>query len=712
MALQADKPAYFLNSELSWLAFNRRVLEEAYDESNPLLERVKFLAITASNLDEFFEVRFAALLQRIEDGQVESGPDGLSPVELRDELIRETHEFSDDQYACWNDLLRPALADAGVRVLGIPELDDESQDWVSNFCDRELDPLLTPITVDPAHPFPRVLNKALCQALLLRRRRRSAHTYMGVITVPRALPRLVKLPGSNGDVAYIFLADLVATHAADLYHGYDILSNASFRITRNSNLYLQEEESRSLLESVRTELHNRRKGDAVRMEIEADASTEIVERLQTNFELEPWQVYRTKGAVNLSRLMTLYSETDRPDLKYAPFTARPLRIPSTARNIFHQLRRRDILLHHPFDSYDGVVAFIDSAARDPQVLSIKQTLYRTNEKSPIIDALVDAASRKEVSVVVELKARFDEAPNIRWARYLEDAGVQVFHGLVGLKTHCKMCLVVRKDEDDVVRRYVHLGTGNYNPSTARMYTDLSLLTADEEITSSTNEVFNFLTAYAEYDSYDPLLVAPVQLADKTLALIAREAEHARARRPARIIAKVNGLVDKPLILALYRASQAGVSIDLIVRGRCALRPGVRGISSRIRVRSIVGRLLEHSRIFYFENGGEEEIYLGSADWMPRNLYERVEVQFPIRDAGHRTRIRDEILAAYLADNSKARILRSDGTYISSRPQKQKPFDSQEFLIAAAEGRRNLVIPAAGHRSGGATQKNPSYSKAV
>jgi polyphosphate kinase len=692
MALQADKPAYFLNSELSWLAFNRRVLEEAGDDSNPLLERVKFLAITASNLDEFFEVRFAALLQRIEDGQVEPGPDGRSPVSLRDELVREIHSFASDQYQCWDEQLRPALADAGVKVFSVRELNDSARGWISEYCDRELDPLLTPVTVDPAHPFPRVLNKALCQALLLRRRRRSAHTYLGVITVPRALPRLVKLPGDGEETSYVFLADLVATHAADLFHGYEILSNASFRITRNSNLYLQEEESRSLLESVRTELHNRRKGDAVRMEIEEEASPEIVDRLQTNFGLEPWQVFRTTGPVNLSRLMTLYSETDRPDLKFPPFTPRTLRVMPAAPTIFHRLQKRDQLLHHPFDSYDTVVSFIAEAARDPRVLAIKQTLYRTNEESPIIDALVDAASRKEVSVVVELKARFDEAPNIRWARHLEDSGVQVFHGLVGLKTHCKMSLVVRKDEDGVVRRYAHLGTGNYNPFTATLYTDLSLLTADEEITTAISEVFNFLTAYAEAADYSPLLVAPVRLAEKTIDLIEREAEHARQRRPARIVAKVNGLVDKPLVLALYKASQAGVRIDLIVRGRCVLRPGVRGISSHIHVRSIVGRFLEHSRIFYYANGGDEEIYLGSADWMPRNLYERVEVQFPIKDEGHRTRIRDEILAAYLADNAKARILRSDGTYVSARPQKQKPFNAQEFLIAVAEGRRVSVKP--------------------
>ncbi len=691
-----DKAAYFLNRETSWLAFNRRVLEEAQDERNPLLERVKFLAITASNLDEFFEVRVAGLLQRIEDGHAEPGPDGMTPQEECSELAREAHEFVAAQYRCWNDQLRPALGQNGIRVLRMSELDGPASEFVQEYSERELDPLLTPVTVDPAHPFPRVINKALCQAVLLKRRRRSALTYMGVITVPRVLPRLVRLPSQDGATAYINLAEPVAAHAAQMYRGYDILSEAAFRITRNSNLYLQEEESRNVLESVRTELYNRRKGDAVRMEIEADASPEICERLRVNFDLQEWQVFRTEGPVNLSRLMHLYEETDRPDLKYKPFVPRELHLSRASGNLFDEIRRSDILLHHPFDSYDSVVSFIEAAAADPNVLSIKQTFYRTNEHSPIMQALMKAAERKEVTVAVELKARFDEASNIRWARSLEDAGVQVFHGLVGLKTHCKLALLVRKDPDGAVRQYAHLGTGNYNPATAAAYTDLSLLTADDEITHAVHDVFNFLTAYTENAEYGPLLVSPVGFAEKSLGWIAREAEHARRGRPARIIAKMNALLDKTIIQELYRASQAGVEIDLIVRGICALRPGVRGVSNNIRVRSIVGRFLEHSRIFYFANGGEEEVYLGSADWMPRNLYERVEVTFPLKNAMLRQRIRSEILEAYLADTAKARLLRSDGSYVRAQTAGARgAFNAQEFLIAVAENRLNASdIPPA------------------
>jgi polyphosphate kinase len=697
MARQSlDNSGYYINRELSWLAFNRRVLEEAEDVSNPLLERVKFLSITASNLDEFFEVRVAGLVQQIEDGYSEAGADGLTLIQERDELSKETHEFVADQYQVWNEQLRPRLAENGIRVLSVSELDSKARAFVEDYCERELDLLLTPVTVDPAHPFPRVINKALCVAFLLRRRRRSSMTYTGVVTVPRALPRLVRLP-SEDTADYVALADLVAHHASRMYHGYDIVSSAAFRVTRNSNLYLAEEESRSLLESVRTELHNRRKGDAVRLEIDSEADPEIIERLRTNFEIDPWQVFSVNGPVNLSRLFNIYDQTERPDLKFKPFVARELRLTGKSSDLFEELRRHDILLHHPYDSYDAVVSFIESAAEDPRVVSMKQTLYRTNEHSLIVPSLMSAAEKKEVTAVVELKARFDEAPNIRWARELEDAGVQVFHGLVGLKTHCKLSLLVRQDPDGVTRRYAHLGTGNYNATTARIYTDLSLLTADPEITGAVHDVFSFLTAYAEHPNYDPLLVAPLDLAEHCLALIAREAEHARHGRPARIIAKMNALLDKNIISALYRASQAGVQIDLVVRGICALKPGIRGVSDHIRVRSIVGRFLEHSRIYYFANGGNEEIYLGSADWMPRNLYERVEVLFPVKDELLRERIRHEILESYMADNLKSRILQKDGTYIRAwkaqgrrrPPTGDKAFNSQDFLISLAEGKQSL-----------------------
>src|SRR6266705_30854 len=693
--ISPDNPEYYLNRESSWLAFNWRVLEEAEDDKNPLLEGLKCLSMTASNLDEFFEVRVAGLMQQLEDGYTEAGADGLTLIEERELVNRETHEFVEEQYLCWNEKLRPALADNGIRVLGLHELDTKAKEFVADYCERELDLLLTPVTVDPAHPFPRVINKALCVSFLLRRRRLAALTYTCVVAVPRALPRLVRLP-SEGTIDFIFLHDLVSCHAARMYTGYDIVSSAAFRVPRNSNLYLAEEESRNLLESVRTELHNRRKGDAVRLEIEADADPEITERLRTNFGLEPWQVFHADGPVNLPRLFNIYEQTDRPDLKYKPFAPRELRLTAKSQDLFEELRRHDILLHHPFDSFDAVVSFIEAAAEDPNVLSIKQTLYRTSENSMIVGALIAAAAKKEVTAVVELKARFDEASNIRWARDLEDAGVQVFHGLVGLKTHCKLCLLVRKDPDGVSRRYAHLGTGNYNSTTARIYTDLSLLTTDSEITSAVHDVFSFLTAYAEHNSYAPLMVSPVNIAENSLDLIARVSDHARLGRPARIIAKMNALLDKNIIAALYRASQAGVEIDLIIRGMCALRPGVRGVSDRIRVSSIVGRFLEHTRIFYFANGGQDSIYLSSADWMPRNLYERVEVMFPVKDAMLRGRIRHEILDAYLADTVKTRVLRRDGSYVRAwrAAGKRKPpvpgFSVQDFMVALAAGKQTVA----------------------
>ena len=686
MTRLVEDPALYINREASWLAFNRRVLEEANDEHNPILERVKFLAITASNLDEFFEVRVAGLLQRIEEGFVDSGPDALTAAQERELIARETHEFVTAQYETWNQCLLPALAREGIRVLSLDDLNDEQESFIDEYCEKEVDPLLTPVTVDPAHPFPRVLNKALCIALLLKRKRRATGTYMGVITVPRVLPRLVRLPSSSG-IDYIFLADLLTYHAASMYRGYDIVSAASFRVTRNSNLYVEEEEARNLLESVRTELHRRRKGDVVRLEIDAGVHTEIARRLQQTFELDDWQMFYTQGPVNLSRLYNFYDLTERPELKFRSFVARELRLPASSSNIFAELRKRDILLHHPYDSFDAVVDFIETAANDPDVISAKQTIYRTSRDSPIMNALITAATEeKEVTAVLELKARFDEASNIQWARTMEDEGVQVYHGLVGLKTHCKLCLLVRHDPDGVTRRYVHIGTGNYNPTTSRFYTDLSLLTASPQITGAVHSVFNYLTAYSESPSYAPLAISPISLAPTTLAQIQREAEHARVGRPARIIAKMNALLDKSVIQALYQASQAGVKIDLLVRGMCSLRPGVPGISDNITVRSIVGRFLEHSRIFYFENAGDEEVYISSADWMPRNLYERVEVLCPVQSPSLKQRLKDEILAAYMADNTKTRFLDRNGQYFRLPHRRaNRMFIAQDFLIALAEG---------------------------
>lgn len=680
-----DNPRFYLNRHLQWMAFNQRVLEEARDLSNPLLERVKFLAITANNLDEFVEVRVASFLQKIEHGSRDASPDGVTPIEELERVSAAMHLFVREQYKCWNAELVPRLAEGGIRVLPLNELHPKAAHMAKTFYDRRVYPMLTPVTVDPSHPFPHVLNKALCIAFLLRRRKHSSEKpFFGVLTVPRALPRLLRVPDGERSVHYVFLQDIISANAERLYRGYEILASAPFRITRNSNLYLEEEEARTLLEAVDSQVAQRRKGNAVRLEIEEGAHPEIVDRLVSTFELDESLVFRVPGVVNLQRLFQLYEETPRPDLKFSKFVPRQVQIGHDADSLFDTLRRQDILLHHPYDAYDPVVNLIQTAAHDPRVLAMKQTLYRTSSDSPIALALLEAAGKKEVTVVVELKASFDETSNIRWARSLEDAGVQVFHGVVGLKTHAKLALIVRNDPDGKIRRYAHLGTGNYNPSTARFYSDLSLFTSDESITAAVNDVFNYLTAYAEKPHYKPLLVAPKDLAKGCIALIEREARHARRGHPARIIAKCNAVVDPPVIRALYHASQAGVEIDLIVRGQCGLVPGLRGVSSRIRVRSIVGRFLEHSRMFYFENGGKSEVYLGSADWMPRNLYERVEVLFPLRDPDLKDRICKEILPSYLADNRKARILGSDGVYTRApRGGKGKGFSVQEHLMNVA-----------------------------
>jgi polyphosphate kinase len=682
-----SNPRYFLNRHVQWLEFNRRVLEEARDTGNPLLERVKFLAITANNLDEFVEVRVSSFLQRIEHGSGEIGPDGRTAEQELQIVSAAMHIFVRDQYRCWNDELLPALARQSIRVLRLSDLESKASQAAKTFYDRRVSPMLTPVTVDPSHPFPHVLNKALCVAFILRRRRGgNGKSYFGVLTVPRALPRLLRVPSTAESIDYVFLHDIISSYAAKLYRGYEILGSAPFRITRNSNLYLEEEEARSLLEAVDSQVTQRRKGEAVRLEIEAGAPAEIIERLVSTFELDESLVFRARGPVNLQRLFHLYEETPRPDLKYQPFAPRQVRIGQDADSTFEALRRQDVLVHHPYESYDTVVNFLQTAARDPRVLSIKQTLYRTSSDSPIARSLLEAADKKEVTVVVELKASFDEATNIRWARSFEDAGVQVSYGLVDLKTHAKLLLIVRNDPDGKIRRYAHLGTGNYNPSTARFYTDLSLFTCDSAITSAVHDVFNFLTAYSEHTHYKPLMVAPRDMAKTCVALVDREARHARRGHPARIIAKMNALTDQSLIQALYRASRAGVEIDLIVRGQCALVPGLRGVSSRIRVRSIVGRFLEHSRAYFFENGNNPEVYLGSADWMPRNLYERVEVIFPLKDPALRERVCTEILASYLSDTRKARLLSSDGTYSRPHPTRDRyRFSVQDYLMGIAAG---------------------------
>ena len=682
----------FFSRDESWLHFNERVLEEAQDLTNPLLERVKFLAITASNLDEFVEIRVAGILQRIEDGVSQPQPadeGGLSPQQRLDRLSILLAHFVQAQYACWNDSVLPALGAEKIRICKFAELSAKSKAHALKFYADEVDPLLTPVTIDPSHPFPRVLNKALCIALLLRHKRNKngAPTALGVVTVPRSLPRLVCLPSATGAHDFILLHELIESQVDRMFPGYEVLARSAFRVTRNSNLYMQEEESRSVLESVRAELHNRRKGDAVRLEIEDGADEDIVERLRTNFELDPWQVFRTKGPVNLSRMMNLASEVKRPDLKYPDFKPNEFHLPVKGEgksiDLFDELRKNDLMFHHPFDSYKIVEDFITAGALDPAVMSMKQTLYRTSKDSSIFRALTEAGPNKEVTVVVELMARFDEDSNIRWARELEEAGVGVYHGIFGLKTHCKLALLVRRDPDGVVRRYAHLGTGNYNPVTARFYTDISLLTCRPEITAAVQATFNYLTAEAESDAFKPLLVAPLTMAGTFLELIAREAEHAKAGKPAGIIAKVNGLLDRATVEGLYAASQAGVQIDLIIRGMCSLRPGVTGLSDNIRVRSIVGRFLEHSRIFSFVNGGDPEIYCGSADWMSRNLHERCEVVYPVEDAALSHRLRNEILGSYLADTRKARLLQPGGNYIRAT-KKSEGFSAQDFLMRLAD----------------------------
>jgi polyphosphate kinase len=698
----------YIDRDESWLLFNRRVLEEADDPTNPLLERVKFLAITSSNLDEFVEIRVAGILQRLEENRglpqlTDDG--GLTHEQRLDRLRSLLHQFSRDQSETWSSRLAPALIKAGVRIVQWQNMRAADRAFAARYFQEQIDPLLTPVTIDPSHPFPRVLNKALFIALQLTYKRKAKSggnpKILGVVTIPRSLHGLIALPERDGRRDFMLLHDLIEAHLEPMFRGYNILSRAICRVTRNSNLYMQEEESRSVLESVAEELHNRRKGDVVRLEIDAEADKDIAERLRTNFELDPWQVFRTSAPVNLSRMMRLYNACDMPELKFPEFHGSRIKLTSSTppTTIFELLRKGDILLHHPFDSYNTVEEFIGAAAQDPNVISIKQTLYRTSDDSTIFGALQDAAQNKDVTVVVELMARFDEASNIRWARELEDAGVQVFHGVFGFKTHCKLALVVRKDPDGVIRSYAHLGTGNYNPVTARFYTDISLLTARPELTEAVLRVFRYLTAGWETgkETYRPLLVAPVTLDKDILALINREAQHAQKGRPARIIAKMNALLDVPTIDALYAASQAGVEIDLIVRGICSLRAGVKGLSEKVRVRSIVGRFLEHSRIFWFANGGSEEVFAGSADWMPRNLHERCEVVFPVVDKAARHRLRHEILECYLRDSVKARILQPDDQYVRLRPSAgDDPLSAQDWLMQHAlhpETQLEAVAPA-------------------
>ncbi len=682
----------FIDRELSWLAFNRRVLEQAQDPSVPLLERVKFLGIVAGNLDEFFEVRVAALLQRVESGVA---VDGIAHLDAREKVRRVLDESQDmvrDQYKCWGEV-RALLRDDGFVIMRFMDLNPAEKTFLQDFFRREIYHLLTPIKVDPSHPFPHVLNKALCLALLLRGPGRGRES-LGVITVPRSLPRIVALPAEGSVRGFVFISDVIQHYAAELFKGYPIRECAPFRATRNSNLYLdeseegQEDEGGNLLETVEEEVRNRRRGDVVRLEIDEHASEKLVDILARNFDVEAPFIFRTGNPVNLSRLMALYGLVSRPKLKFHPYHPAALQGFSEPEEIFARLRARDVLLHHPFESFDPVVRFIETAARDPKVLAIKTTLYRTSADSPIMYALMEAAQRgKEVIVVVELKARFDEQSNIDWARQLEERGGTVVYGLVGLKTHCKLSLVIRREEDGF-RRYAHIGTGNYNPETARLYTDFSLLTSDPGLTEGISEVFNFLTANARDPDFHGLLVSPVSFLSDTLMAIHREEENARKGLPSGIVAKLNALLDTEVIEALYKASGAGVPVRLIVRGICALRPGAPELSENIRVKSIVGRYLEHSRVFCFRNGGNEEVYIGSGDWMARNLRERVEVLAPVRDPQLRNRLL-RILAVYWKDDASGYWMRHDGIYERAPTDGKSALNAQAWSMSEATGDSDL-----------------------
>ena len=681
-------PEHFLNRELSWLAFNQRVLDEALDPRTPLLERVKFFCITSSNLDEFFEVRVAGIKQQIESDVVERSVDGLTATETFRAIRARVRAMVEAQFRCWREELVPALARSDIRFLDVAELGPADRVWVESHYHREVGPVLTPLGLDPAHPFPQLLNKTLNLIVQLEVRANGGpQRRLAVVQVPRGLPRLVKLPRDDSRQDYVFLAHVVGHYLEDLFPGVKIIGHWQFRVTRNSELYIDEEDSSNLLKAVEDELHNRRKGEAVRLEVSADCPDEIREELLEKLHLAEDDLYVIDGPINPVRLMAIVEGDHSPELRDPPFIARVAPALRDQPNLFAAVRERDVLLHHPFDNFSSVVEFLAQAAEDPDVLAVKMTLYRTGGDPRIVGALMNAVRNgKQVTAVVELKARFDEANNIAWARRLEEAGVHVVYGLVGLKIHGKMTLVVRRDPDGI-RRYVHLATGNYNATTARFYTDLGLLTCRRDFGEDASALFNLLTGICQFQGTRKLLVAPFELHARTLKLIEREVANARRGLPARIIAKMNSLVDREIIEALYRASQAGVKVDLVVRGICCLRPGVPGVSEHITVRSVVDRFLEHSRIFYFENACQPEVFVGSADWMPRNFFRRIEVVFPIEDGNLRDRVKRELLDTVLADTAKARLLQSDGTYLPAKPKRGGAVlrSQMEFIRLASNG---------------------------
>ena len=695
-----DRPEHFINRELSWLEFNYRVLEEALDPSQPLLERVRFLSIFGTNLDEFFEVRIAGLKQQIESKSGFVGADHLTAAEIIAAASKRVRELIAVQYRCWNDDILPALNKENIFIHSVADLPPAALAWTEYLFSEELFPVLTPLAVDPSHPFPQLANKS--HNLIARLNRPGENEVStAIVQIPRVLDRMLLIPEkSAGELGpglhYFFLQDLMKHYLGRLFPGLEVVEAHAFRMTRNSDLYFDEEEAENLLQTIEEELRRQSRGNAVRLEVQADTPPEMERFLLETFKLTETDLYRLPGPINFLHLQPLFGSDAFPRLRDRPFQpATPKALQPTA-DLFEVMRRQDVLLHHPYESFQSVVDLLERAAVDPAVLAIKMTLYRTSAKSTVVQALLRAAAKgKQVTVLVELKARFDELNNIRWARQMEEEGVHVVYGLVGLKTHCKMMMIVRRD-DDRIRLYCHLGTGNYNATTARFYTDLSLLTTAPALTAEVAIVFNNLTGLSEYIGGKKLLVAPFELRQRFMELIARERDLAREGKEGRIVVKLNALVDEKIIVALYEAAAAGVKIDLIVRGICCLRPGLPGVSENIRVQSIVGRFLEHSRIYCFGNGGKPLVYLGSADWMQRNFDRRVEVVFPVEDETLKARITDEILPAFLHDDVKARVLRPDGTYERRHPAEGEPVQQAQltFRQLARKAQNTAVAVAA------------------
>lgn len=676
-------PTLYLNRELSLIEFNRRVLHQAKDESVPLLERLRFLCISSTNLDEFFEIRVAGLKQQLAYGSTQRGADNLSPLEQLSRISEFAHELVTEQYRVLNEVLIPALENEGIRFVKRTDWSPRQRSWIRRYFVREVLPVLSPIGLDPAHPFPRILNKSLnFMSSLEGKDAFGRDSGIAIVQAPRSLPRLVHLPAScsDGPNEFVFLSSIIHAHVAELFPGMKPTGCYQFRVTRNSDLFVDEEEVDDLLRALEGELPSRRFGDAVRIEVADDCPPEMVSYLRAQFNLAEHEIFRVNGPVNLSRLLSIVDLVDRRDLKFPSFVpGLPLRMARNA-DLFDVIRRGDVLLHHPYQSFAPVVDLLRQAASDASVLAIKQTLYRTGSDSAIVDALTEAArSGKEVTAVVELRARFDEEANIDVANQLQEAGAQVVYGVVGHKTHAKLMLIVRR-EGSKLRRYVHLGTGNYHGRTTRQYSDFGLMTCDHALAEDVHKIFQQLTGLGRASKLKKLLQSPFTLHDTLLRYIEREAGHARDGRPARIIAKMNALAEPSIIAALYEASRAGVKIDLLVRGVCCLRPGLKGVSENIEVRSVVGRFLEHARVFYFLNGGQEDVYLASADWMGRNFFNRVETCFPVEDKRLRRRVIEEGLTSLLRDNTHAWLLQSDGTWRRSSPGKLTPHSAQEALL--------------------------------